>query len=232
MTIKDRGRISIFQGPKLARIFPIVIAIMIVTMANSIFVDASETISNVTVDKIQINPKLANAKIAVINFLPLPDPLPNGLVLNERVFTKEFYSKNPKEKDYNGIFIPANYLELIHNSVLIAKKVHGLDIQIVSSLSEIPKDMDYIVFGAVREFSCSNTIASLDLRIEIVNGKSLEVIKEINLKKSVPAKEKLPVVYPVHVIGASGKDFNNQRRLLAVLAYSAALDLIENMNHI
>ncbi|OGP32450.1 MAG: hypothetical protein A2073_05900 [Deltaproteobacteria bacterium GWC2_42_11] len=187
---------------------------------------SDDDLSNLAVEKIKFSSKIEKAKIAVLNFLPLPDKLPDKLLPHERVFTGEFYSPKPKDIKFEGVFMPANYQEILASSIKIIKKVYGLDIRVVSSISEIPKNTNYIIFGAVKGFNCSDDKAVVDLNIQIIDGKTYEVVKTFPIKKSATLNEKLSVSQPIHVVGSAGRDFHQQRSLLSALSYSSMLDII------
>jgi len=177
---------------------------------------------------IEFSEKITSVKIVFVKFMPLPYKLPGGMMPHERVFTNELYSHKPTEAQPEGKFIPNNYLEIINENLEVVKTLYGLKLQVVNSVADIPLDADYIVFGTIQDFSCTERNTSISVNILLLKGKSFDQIKITKVQKSLE-KGNIPLIvnHPLHTIGSHGSNFLPQRSLLSMISYMCIIDIIK-----
>lgn len=171
-----------------------------------------------------VSEAMRKARIAVVQFLPLPYNMP--ISPHERVFTGEFYSENPGDSGAAGWFIPENYLEMINTNLLAARDLYGLRLDIVKNIAEVPADANLIVLGAVRSFRAGSD-ASVALTIRLLRGGTHKPIRSLTIENSVSGQD-VPYRrnFPIHTVGDHAYDFHPQRVLLNSATHKCVLDLL------
>lgn len=179
--------------------------------------------------QLEVSVKLKSKKISIVRFFPLPGKVIGKRHPHDRVFTGEYYSKTPQKlKDVEGIFIPKDYLEIIGNNFNVFRIQYGLDIKWTDSFAEVESDSDLVMMGSVLDFSANSSKATVKMAIRILDGKTLRVIKDTVITKSIERKSKKSMSFnlPFHTLGSLGSDFYLERYLLNLACYQSIQDLI------
>ncbi|WP_320173180.1 hypothetical protein [Maridesulfovibrio sp.] len=157
-------------------------------------------------------------KIAIVNFLPLPDSSRFKLPVNKKVMTAEFYCAED-EPDYdNGYFIPEEYMEIFHNNLKIWAEVNHINLNFFENLHGISKNnFDLIILGRIITASVSDS-AILKVEILILDGNDFKLLRRSILSHEESKRQSDPIHTPVHFIGEHNENFCIQRTLLSVTA--------------
>lgn len=180
------------------------------------------------IDDITPSPALKHAKIAVVQFLPLPDCTASGKIPHERVFTNEIITKNPESTEIAGDFVPVDYLNIINANLKGLAAYYGLSFIICQNIGAVPDDADFIVLGAVKKFQVGKRV-EIGIDIRLLEGRTCNVREQTVLQNTYGDVAHIPFIpnHPIHTVGRHANNFHPQRVLLNRAANACILELIE-----
>ena len=187
--------------------------------------------SDLPIDDINITPRFKQTKIAVVQFLPLPDGHAAGKIPHRRVFTDEIISTTSQTSTVTGDFVPVDYLEIINNNLKGLGFYYGLPIKIYQNIGAVPDDAALIVLGAVKTFFVGK-IAEVNMAVRLLDGKTYKLLKEASLKKTYGAMADIPFIpnMPVHTVGNHANNFHPQRVVLNLATHACMIELLQHIN--
>ncbi|MDM8539834.1 hypothetical protein QUF90_01975 [Desulfococcaceae bacterium HSG9] len=203
-------------------------------------VDINKT-NNIDIQSSESNPaKSTNKqlKVVIIDFLPLPDS--NQTNRHPLVFTGEYYSTSANLAKGEGLFIPNEYLNMMHSTLSTVLEMNGISVKLIPR-SEIEKILefspDFVIFGAVKKVSVKTNIKKgeandsyLSLHFNLFEGKTFKLLDKKAIEVTVSHFETpFMINEPVHIVGHHGRNFHFQRVLINTSIYAASLNILKIM---
>ncbi|WP_432738052.1 hypothetical protein [Maridesulfovibrio sp. FT414] len=158
-------------------------------------------------------------KIALVDFLPLPDSAKFQLPINRKVMTSEFHSSED-EPDYGkGYFIPEEYQDIILNNIKSWAAVKKINLTSFEELKGIePKEFDLVILGRTISAKVSDS-AMIKVELLVLDGSDFRLLQRRIISHEESKRQSDPIHTPIHFIGEHNDNFCVQRTLLSVTAH-------------
>ncbi|MBF0398654.1 MAG: hypothetical protein HQK78_17900 [Desulfobacterales bacterium] len=177
-------------------------------------------------DKALAQPLLiSSTNIAIVQFGPLPSKAAWKYSANERVFTNELFSLEPKNLFSKGYFIPQEYINIINSAFQQKAQIEGLKLCIVPDIGNLESCTPEIVVFGIVERASSDKGAILVIKVSVLNTQSLK--KVTSTLQTQFDKVEIPYIVesPIHTIGNHGGNFHPQRNMIFLAALDCASQL-------
>ena len=184
----------------------------------------------------QLNQLKKQLKVVIIDFLPLPDSYQTNR--HPLVFTGEYYSTSVNLARGEGLFIPNEYLDIMHSTLSTVLEMNGISVKFISN-TEIEKVLefspDFVIFGAVKKVSVKTNIKKgeakdsyLSLHFNLFDGKTFKLLDKKAIEVTVSHFETpFMINEPVHMVGHHGRNFHFQRVLINSSIYETSLSILK-----
>ncbi len=166
-------------------------------------------------------------KVALIDFMPLPNVNRFKYPVNKKVMTREFYcaEKDPVYK--KGYFIPKEYRRIIRENIQFSAQLQDIDLTVHNSLTGIVKGRyGLVITGRIINAKVSD-LALIEIELLVLDGTTFQLLHRTKISHTESRRQSDPIHTPIHFIGEHEKDFNEQRTLLSYTAHMLAYKIFE-----